>query len=86
MYRPTETLTFILTDTKTIVQTPLQIFLIKHDHRNYLKQLERLRELIRRDEMTSLADLITYCSYKQGGYRDQMSGLELVPTKLERHI
>lgn len=76
--------TFILTDKKTVVCTNLQTFLVRHDHRNYIKQLERLREMIMKNEMRSLPDLITYCGYKPGGYNDQMCGLELVPTRLER--
>lgn len=79
-------ITFILTDKKTIVHTSLQTFLVKHDHRNYLKRLERLREMIINDEMKSLAELISYCGYRPGNYHDQMCGLEMVPTRLERHL
>jgi len=86
LFSPTTTLTFILTDDKTLVATRYQTFLIKYDHRNYIKQLEKLRELIKKGEMRSIVDLITYCKYRPGGYKDQMCGLELVPTRLERHI
>jgi hypothetical protein len=86
LFTPSETLTFILTSDKTLVSTRYQTFLIRYDHRNYIKQLERLRELIRKGKMTSIVDLITYCKYRPGGYKDQMCGLELVPTRLERHI
>ena len=77
---------FILTENKTIVYTNLQTFLVQYDHRNHAKQLERLRELIRLNQMQTLPDLITYCGFRPGGYHDQMYGLELVPTKMERHI
>lgn len=77
---------FILTDKRTIVSTSHQTFVVKHDHRNYIKQLERLRAMVIKGEINSLSELITFCSFKPGGYRDQMCGLELVSTKLERYL
>lgn len=79
-------LTFIVTDTKTLVVCFTGTFLIKYHHRNYAGQLKRLRHMILNNEIDSMVDLIEFCQYGPGPYNDQMSGLELVSTKLERHI
>lgn len=73
---------------KTLVVCSTGVFLIKYDHRNYRMQLERLRLKILRKQMKSMTDLIDYCRFRPGAYQktSQMCGLELVPTKLERHI
>jgi len=86
IYHPTHTLTFILTPDKTIVATPLSAFFIKYDHRNYQKQLDRLRDMVRNGKIKSIVDLIDYCKFRPGNYRDQMCGLELVPTKMPEYI
>lgn len=77
---------FVMTETKTLVVSFTGTFLIRYDHRNYAGQLKRLRDMIKRKEIKSMVDLIDYCQYRPGNYRDQMAGLELVPTKLERHV
>lgn len=79
-------ITFILTEEKTIISTKFQTFIVRYDHSNYIKRLENLRKMIANGKMKSLSELVTYCDYKPGGYKDQMSGLELVPTLLKRHI
>jgi hypothetical protein len=86
VYTPTPTLTFYLFEKKTIIKTPLQTFIIQYDHRNYMKQLERLRTLITNNKMKTIIDLIEYCNFRAGNYHDQMAGLEMVPTRLERHL
>lgn len=90
VFTPTRTLKFILTEEKTLVvvnpDSPVkQVFIIKYDHRNYEKQLEHLRNLIKKGKMRSVVDLVTYCKLRPGR-QYQMYGLELIPTKLERHI
>jgi hypothetical protein len=77
---------FVLTDHETIVICPSGTFLIRYDHNNYKMQLERLRDMIRRKKMKSMADLLDYCQYRPGNYPNQMCGLELIPTRLERHV
>lgn len=77
---------FVLTSTKTIVMCSTGTFIVKYDHRNYRMQLERLREMIRQRVIRSMADLIDFCKFRPGNYASQMCGLQLVPTRLERHI
>lgn len=86
-YCPNKTMSFMLTPTKTIVHIGINgAFLIRYDHRNHSKQLERLRGLIRQNKVKTASELIDYCDLRNGVYVDQMYGLELVPTKIERHI
>jgi hypothetical protein len=90
VYRPSDGIHFILTEEKTVAvtnpDTPLQqAFLIKHDHRNYIKQLMDLREMIRANQVKTAAELVAYCN-PHPGKNSQMYGLELIPTKLERYI
>lgn len=79
-------LCFVMTDTKTIVVHQTGAFLVKNQHRNYRTQLERLRKMIRRRQIRSIVDLVDYCKYGPANYKNQMAGLELIPTKLEYHI
>lgn len=90
IFKPSNGIHFILTDEKTVAVTNpgtslQQTFLIKHDHRNYIKQLMDLREMIRAGEITTAAQLVAYCN-PHPGKNSQMYGLELIPTKLERYI
>lgn len=87
LYQPTESLSFILTEDETLVKTNLQTFLIQYDHRNYSKQLRTLREMIRQGNIKRMDELINFCDYKPSESQLKiMTGLELVSTKLERHI
>ena len=81
-----ERVCFFLTENDLIVSTGFQSFLVRYDHRNYGKQLERLRLMVEKGQIKSIVDLIDYCKFGPGGYKDQMCGLMLVPTRLERHI
>lgn len=83
VYKPNESITFILTETKTIYKTNLQAFIIRYDHYNYSKQLERLRDKIRNNQINSTSELITFCKYRPG-LNSQMYGLELVPVSFKR--
>lgn len=86
VFRAGSTMTFILTPTKTIVHIGINgAFLIDYHHNNYKKQLDTLRDLVRRNEMTSVSDLESFCNLRPGRI-SKMYGLELVPTKLERYI
>lgn len=85
IYRPSKSLTFVLTPTKTLVCVSGQTFRIAYDHRNYSKRLMQLRELIRENKMRNIVDLIEYANFKPGR-RSQMYGLELVYTRLERYV
>lgn len=86
LHRRSGNIAFVVTDTKTLVVCFTGTFLIRYDHRNYAGQLKRLRDMICRNEIKSMAELIEYCQFKPGNYRGQMSGLQLIPTKLERHV
>jgi hypothetical protein len=82
----TQRVCFFVTENDLIVSTAFQTFLVRYDHRNYGKQLERLRQMIEKREIKSVVDLVDYCKFRPGGYRDQMCGLMLVPTRLELHL
>ena len=77
-------ITFILQPSKTIVYTKYQTFILVPARHNYKKKLERLRESIKRGEMQSLTDIVSYCNLKPGR-RGQMAGIEMINTRLERH-
>jgi hypothetical protein len=79
-------LCFVMTGTKTIVVHQTGAFLVKNNHRNYSRQLERLRKMIRRRQIRSIVDLVDYCKYGPANYKNQMAGLELIPTKLEYYL
>lgn len=86
VYEVSKFMSFVLTKNKTIVINSGQAFLIRYDHRNYRKQLVRLRELIRQGQIKSMTDLIEYCNFRPGNYHGLMCGLEMVYTRLERHV
>ena len=91
IFKPNKTLTFLLTEQKVLVITHpesqlRQVFIVQYDHHNYAKKLNELREMIKENKVKSITDLVSFCNFHVGSYKDQMAGLELVPTKLERHI
>lgn len=77
-------MTFILSPQKTIIQTPFQTFLVVPARHNFSKKLERLRDEIRKGNMKSMTEVVSYCNLKPGR-RGQMLGIELVNTIIERH-
>lgn len=85
IYKVSNTLTFILTDTKILVKTPLQENLIIHASGNYKGQWRELREKIKRNEIKNITELLHFNRTRIGGI-SQMQGLIMVNTKLERHV
>lgn len=77
-------LTFILTDTKIIVKTPYQTNLVAFATGNYKRRWEKLNDKIRRGEIKTISQLISYNQPKVVG--QQIQGLILIPTKLERYV
>lgn len=69
----------------TLVATHLELYTIKYYHRNYKNQFMNLREHVECGEIQTIVDLIDYCKLRPGK-NSQMYGLELVTTKLERHL
>jgi len=84
-YVVSKTLTFILTDTKILVKTPLQENLVIYASGNYKNQWKMLREMIRRGEIRTISELVDFNNTRIGGI-SQMQGLIMVNTKLERHV
>ncbi len=85
IYQVSKKLTFILTDTKTIVKTPLQENLIVYSSGNYKRQWVKLRDKIRNNEINNINELLEYNNPKIGGIT-QIQGLVLVNTSIERHV
>lgn len=83
-YRVNDQLTFIITDTKIIVKTPLQTNIIAYANGNYKRQLERLQAKIRNNQIKSMQALLEYNRPRIVGV--QIQGLLLIPTRLERHV
>jgi len=79
------TLLFAFKSDEVLVATPLQLYKIKYYHRNYRKQYANIRKLVVSGKIKNVADLIDYCKFRPG-VNSQMYGLELLVTKLERHI
>lgn len=69
---------FIFTPNQTLVATPLQLFLIKHSHGNYIPRLNRIQKEVERGNITSISDLITYNGFRPGNNISQYEGLELI--------
>lgn len=90
VYKPSNTLTFYLTDEKTLVRVGSKIhstFIVLYDHANYKPQLELLREYIVAGEIKSITQVVEFCNWRPGNNtKSQNYGLELRATKLERHI
>lgn len=88
VYRPTDSLAFFIIGEKIIVHSGMQTFILKYDHANYKPRLIRLKSIVREDGIKSIIELIDYCGFKAGAYqaKSQMEGLELVPTRIERHL
>lgn len=80
IYSPSNTLAFALSENKTLVITPLQIFYVKHWHRNYLPSLQIIRKRVKRNKIKTIVDLVTEMQIKIG------EGLELVTTDINHHI
>ena len=85
IYEVSNTLTFILTDTKILVKTPLQENLLIHASGNYKGQWRLVREKIKAGEIRSISDLLDFNRTRIGGI-SQMQGLIMVNTKIERHV
>lgn len=85
IYTVSNTLTFILTDTKILVKTPLQENLVIYASGNYKRQWIILRDKIKNKEIGSICELLSFNRTRIGGV-SQMQGLILVNTKIERHI
>lgn len=79
------TLIFVFINEKILVVTPLEVYKIEYYHRNYQFRFMNLRKAVEEGEIKSVSDLIDYCKLRPGK-NSQMYGLELVTTKLERHI
>lgn len=78
-------LTFILTDTKILVKTPLQTSLIVYMNGNYRRQWIKLREDIQNNRIKSISQLIDYNRPRIGGI-SQVQGLLLLNTQESRHV
>lgn len=85
IYEISKSLTFILTDTKILVKTPLQTNLVIHTSGNYTRQWKQLREKIRNNRIKSISELIEFNRTRIGGV-SQFQGLMLVNTEFERHV
>lgn len=86
-YTPSQSLTFYIIGEKVLAKTTVGTFIIKYDHGNYKKQLERLKINIRQNKIKSPTELICFCAFRpMGGTRGRMAGLELVTSRLERHL
>ena len=77
-------ISFILSSEKTIIRTPFQTFLAVPARHNYSKKMERLRNEIRRGNMRSMTEIVSYCNL-QPGRRGQMLGIMLVNSVMTRH-
>lgn len=83
VYQPTSRLVFFIRGRDTIIATPLQSFILKYDHYSAHFNLLAIQDMIRNNEITNLADLITECQYRPGNNaRSQMYGIEMVSIKL----
>lgn len=69
---------FIFTPEQTLVATPLQLFLIKHSHGNYIPRLNRIKNEVEKGNITNISDLVSYNGFRQGNNISQFEGLELV--------
>lgn len=85
VYRVSNRLLFAFGAKETLVATSLELYTIKYYHRNYKNQFMNLREYVKCGGIQTIVDLIDYCKLRCGK-NSQMYGLELVTTKLERHI
>ena len=73
-------LTFVLTEQKILVLTQFHTFFLRHTHRNYVKRLNGVRELILLREIHTATQLIDELKSQPG------EGIEMIPTKLEWHL
>lgn len=73
-----ENIMFIFTPSQTLVATPLQLFLIKHSHGNYIPRLNRIEKEVEKGKIKTIADLVTYNGFKPGNSISQFDGLELI--------
>lgn len=76
------TLMFIFTPKRTLVATPFHLFMIKHNHGNYIKKLIDLRDVVESGSIKNIADLLEYNDFKPGNSQSQFDGLELIRMEL----
>lgn len=69
---------FVFTPEKTLVVTPLQLFMIKHSHGNYIRRLKGLKDVVKRGDINNMSDLVAYNGFKASNNIGQFDGLELV--------
>ena len=82
VYIVSDALAFAVRDKKVVVITKLQLFLLKYDHRNYTRALDRVINMIQEGEITSISQLVCVCDYHIGSFKYQICGIEMVHTEL----